>query len=355
MKTTILHTDHLAQGAKMGPFAGWDMPLQYAGVKQEVMAVRQSVGMFDVSHMGEFWVKGPDAVTFIDGLITNDFANAPLGKAVYSPLCREDGGVIDDLIVYKMAEQEVLVCVNASNIEKDWQWFESHIQGKKISLTNHSDETALVAVQGPRAAEILSTFQIDTSLESFSVAHTESAFGPIIMARTGYTGEDGFEIFCNLEQAPQLWRALLEKDVQPCGLAARDVLRLEACFPLYGHELSDEWTPLDAGLKWTVKDSKEKFVGKEALSAYKPRYRLIKIVLDRGIPRDDYAIKTREGVTIGRVTSGTMSVTLGKGVALGLVDAQQAPKAGDTVLITIRNQDYPATVVKEAFLKGGRN
>tara|TARA_R110000868_G_scaffold132566_4_gene343754 strand:- start:11382 stop:12449 length:1068 start_codon:yes stop_codon:yes gene_type:complete len=354
MKHTSLHADHLAMGAKMGPFAGWDMPLQYSGVKQEVLAVRQSAGMFDVSHMGEFWVKGPEAVRFVDQLITNDFMNAAIGKAVYSPLCREDGSVIDDLIAYKLGAEEVLICVNASNIEKDWNWIESKSNGFKIDLTDHSEQTSLIAVQGPKASEILKELNFDTAIETYATVRSDSAFGQTIIARTGYTGEDGFEVFCDHEQATQLWRALSGLNVVACGLAARDVLRLEACYPLYGHELSDEWTPLDAGLKWTVKLDKPDFIGKAALASYKPRWRLVKLVLERGIPRDGYGIKNSNGDIIGKVTSGSMSVVLGKGVALAMVDLANAPKSGETVSVVIRNQDYPALVVKDAFLKGGR-
>lgn len=355
MKKTSLHTDHLSLGAKMGAFAGWDMPLQYSGVKQEVLAVRNATGMFDVSHMGEFWVKGPEAVKFVDSLITNDFSSAAVGKAVYSPLCREDGSVIDDLIAYKIASEEVLICVNASNIEKDWNWIEQHATGFKLDLTDHSEQTSLIAVQGPKTAEILTEMKFDTSIATYGAIRSNSIFGEVVLARTGYTGEDGFEIFCSHKQAQELWRALSSADVVACGLAARDVLRLEACYPLYGHELSDEWTPLDAGLKWTVKMDKAEFIGKQALSNYKPRFKLIKLLLERGIPRDGYSVKNAKGDILGKVSSGSMSVVLGKGVALALVDLANAPKSGEIVQVTIRNQEYPALVVKDAFLKGGRN
>ncbi len=351
---TSLHADHLSMGAKMGGFAGWDMPLQYSGVKQEVMAVRQSVGMFDVSHMGEFWVKGPDAVKFVDYIMTNDFNSAAVGKAVYSPLCRHDGTVIDDLIAYKIAAEEVLICVNASNIEKDWNWIEAQTSGFQIDLKDHSSETSLIAVQGPKASSILGELGLSTDIPVYGAIRSDSAFGEVILARTGYTGEDGFEVFSTHDQAQRLWRALAQHEVTACGLAARDVLRLEACYPLYGHELSDEWTPLDAGLKWTVKLDKADFISKAALKDYKPKLKLIKVLLDRGIPRDGYAVKNTKGDIIGKVTSGTMSVVVGKGVALALVDADKAPKIGESLDITIRNQDYPATVIKESFLKGGK-
>lgn len=354
MKHTSLHADHLSMGAKMGEFAGWDMPLQYSGVKQEVLAVRQNAGMFDVSHMGEFWVKGPDAVKFVDYIMTNDFQNAAIGKAVYSPLCRHNGTVIDDLIAYKIAQEEILICVNASNIEKDWEWIEAQTSGFKIDLTNHSEETSLIAVQGPNASKILSELGLNTEIPVYGALKSPSSFGDVILARTGYTGEDGFEVFTTHKQAQDMWRALAQHGVTPCGLASRDVLRLEACYPLYGHELSDEWTPLDAGLKWTVKLDKNDFVGKEALSSYKPKFRLIKVILERGIARDGYAVKNTKGDIIGKITSGTMSVVLGKGVGLALIESDKAPKIGETLQISIRNQDYPATVVKDAFLKGGK-
>jgi len=352
MNQTSLHADHLALGAKMGPFAGYDMPLQYSGVKNEVMAVRQGAGMFDVSHMGEFWAKGPDAVKFVDELITNDFAGAAVGKAVYSPLCRDNGTVIDDLIAYKLGHEEVLICVNASNIKKDWDWMSSKASGYQIDFTDHSDATSLIAVQGPKAAEILAKLKVNTELTTYGVARSSSEYGEVILARTGYTGEDGFEVFCSHEQAQKFWRALNSLEVVPCGLAARDVLRLEACYPLYGHELSDEWTPLDAGLKWTVKSDKTQFIGKAALDGDKRRFKLMRLVLDRVIPPDGYEGKATSGVIIGKVTSGSMSVMLGKGVALALIESNNAPKFGETVNVVIRNQDYPATIVKEAFLKG---
>ena len=352
MNKTSLHADHLALGAKMGPFAGWDMPLQYAGVKNEVLAVRENAGMFDVSHMGEFWVKGPEATSFVDYLITNDFANAPVGKAVYSPLCREDGTVIDDLIAYKLASDNVLICVNASNIEKDWNWIAAKAAGFKIDLSNHSDETSLIAVQGPKTLEILKqlTFVIN-DIPTYGVAHVKSSFGEVILARTGYTGEDGFEIFCDHNQACQIWRALNQAGVAPCGLAARDVLRLEACYPLYGHELSDNWNPIDAGLKWTVKLTKENFIGKASLIEAKPKYKLIKLVLERGIPREGYELLNAKEELIGHITSGSMSVMLGKGVALALCKTEVAPKEGEVVQVKIRNQNYAASVVKDSFLK----
>lgn len=352
MKHTSLHAEHLELGAKMGPFAGYDMPLQYSGVKNEVLAVRHNAGMFDVSHMGEFWVKGADATRFVDELVTNDFAGAAIGKAVYSPLCRDDGTVIDDLIAYKLASDNILICVNASNIAKDWEWIAARAKNYNIALTDHSEETSLIAVQGPKTVEFLAQLKLTTDAATYAVATSDSLFGKVIIARTGYTGEDGFEIFCDHAQAKKIWRALNEMGVTPCGLAARDVLRLEACYPLYGHELSDEWTPLDAGLKWTVKDAKPQFVGKQALTDYQPRFKLMKLILDRGIPRDGYPVKNLQGDVIGHVTSGTMSVMLGKGVALALIETKHAPKFEETVNVSIRNQDYAAKVVKDAFLKG---
>ena len=354
IKKTSLHEEHLALNAKMAPFAGFDMPLQYSSVKDEVIAVRENAGVFDVSHMGEFFVTGPDAIKFVDHVITNDFKNADMLKAVYSPLCREDGTVIDDLIAYKLAEDRVLICVNASNIDKDWNWIYSKLSGFNCQMENQSDNFSLLAIQGPKAALILKNLGILKNIDFpyYSIFETSLHGENIIVARTGYTGEDGFEVFSSHAFAKDLWNKLLFNGVKPCGLASRDVLRLEVCFPLYGHELTDEVTPLDAGLSWTVKMSKEDFIGKQALSEYKPKHQLVKLSLDRGIPREGYNVLNAAGEKIGFVTSGTMSVVTGKGIALALVEKAKAPQ-DKKYLINIRNSNYEAQVHTKAFVSGG--
>lgn len=346
---THLYDEHVKLGAKIVPFAGWDMPVQYTSVKDEVLAVRQNVGVFDVSHMGEFFVEGPDAEVFVDQLVTNDILNAPVGKAVYSPLCRENGTVIDDLIVYKLAQGRILICVNASNIEKDFNWIKSKHQGFNCSLTNRSDEFSLLAIQGPKSFEIMKSLASDLpDLEYYSVTE----FNGNIIARTGYTGEDGFEVFGSHECIKQLWKDLLAKGVTPCGLAARDVLRLEVGFPLYGHELNDELNPYDAGLGWTVKHTKTKFIGKEALSSKPAKYKLVKLILDKGIPREGYPVLNSKNEAIGVIASGTMSVVLNKGVALARIEIDKAP-LDEVFLVDIRQKPYAAQLTKKPFVTGG--
>lgn len=351
---TSLHEAHLALNAKMAPFAGYDMPLQYSSVKEEVMAVREHAGVFDVSHMGEFFVIGPDAVAFVDHIVTNDFKNAEMLKAVYSPLCREDGTVIDDLIAYKLGTDRVLICVNASNIAKDWEWISSKVGSFDCELSNLSDDFSLLAIQGPKAELILRDFgiKLPTEFPYYSILETTHEGEKIIVARTGYTGEDGFEVFSSHHYARHLWDKLIFNGVRPCGLAARDVLRVEVCYPLYGHEINDTVTPLDAGLGWTVKMAKADFIGKAALEAYKPKFQLVKLSLERGIPREGYDVLNTEGQKVGTVTSGTMSVVTGKGVALALIEKAKAP-ADKKYLINIRNTNYEANFHTKAFVNGG--
>ncbi|WP_127715686.1 glycine cleavage system aminomethyltransferase GcvT [Halobacteriovorax sp. HLS] len=353
--TTSLHQVHLDLGAKMAPFAGYDMPLQYSSVKDESNAVRTNCGVFDVSHMGEFFVTGKDAIKFVDYLITNDFLSADLHKAVYSPLCREDGTTIDDLIAYKLGQERVLICVNASNIEKDWNWISSQTNSFDIELVNKSSEYSLLAVQGPKVVEIFKSIELlsdEDNMEYYSAKELNKLGEQVILARTGYTGEDGFEVFCSHDMAKNLWSKLLDKGALPCGLAARDVLRLEVCYPLYGHELNDQLTPLDAALKWTVKTQKDNFIGKAALIESKPKKRLVKLSLEKGIPREGYNILNSKDEIIGVVTSGTMSVATGKGIALGLVDSDKFPK-DKAFKINIRKNNIEAIYHVKAFVTGG--
>lgn len=351
---TSLHEEHLALNAKMAPFAGYDMPLQYTSVKEEVLAVRNNVGVFDVSHMGEFFVEGPDAIKFVDFIITNDFKNAEMLKAVYSPLCREDGTVIDDLIAYKLKEDKILICVNAANIEKDWNWISSKVSNFNCKLTNHSNDYSLLAVQGPKTEELFKNLELISAAEFpyYSIAESNYKGQPVILARTGYTGEDGFEVFGSHSTIKTLWKDLLAKGVAPCGLAARDVLRLEVCYPLYGHELNDEITPLDAALSWTVKLNKESFIGKTTLVDYKAKYQLVKLSLERGIPREGYLVVNAQNETVGKVTSGTMSVVTGKGIAFALIEKAKAP-ADKKYFINIRNTNYEANLHTKPFVTGG--
>lgn len=350
---TNLYEAHVKLGAKIVPFAGWDMPVQYTSVKEEVQAVRNDVGVFDVSHMGEFFIEGPEAEAFADYLVTNDILSAPSGKAIYSPLCREDGTVIDDLIVYKLSPGKVLICVNASNIEKDFAWMKSKHQGFNCTFTNRSNEFSLLALQGPKSFTILKTLINDLpDLEYYSVLETKMNSSELIIARTGYTGEDGFEIFASHETIKNLWEKFINLGVIPCGLAARDVLRLEVCYPLYGHELNDEVNPYDAGLGWTVKTTKTKFIGKDVLVKKPTKYKLIKLELEKGIPREGYPVLNEKHEVIGTVTSGTMSVTTGKGIALARIENAKLPQ-NDLYYIDIRQKAYMANLIKKPFVTGG--
>lgn len=350
---THLYDEHVKLGAKIVPFAGWDMPVQYTSVKDEVLAVRQNVGVFDVSHMGEFFLEGDDAEQFADQLVTNDIVGAPTGKAIYSPLCREDGTVIDDLIVYKLSPGRVLICVNASNIEKDYNWIKSKHVGFKCKLSNRSDVFSLLALQGPKAFSILQPLLKELpDIEYYSVFESSFEGLPVIIARTGYTGEDGFEIFGSHETIKSLWQKFMSLKVVPCGLAARDVLRLEVCYPLYGHELNDEVNPYDAGLGWTVKGAKTKFVGKEKLASKPAKYKLVKLVLEKGIPREGYPVLNSNNEPIGTVTSGTMSVMLNKGIAFARIQIDKAP-ADEVFIVDIRQKPYPAQLTKKPFVTGG--
>jgi aminomethyltransferase len=350
---THLFDEHVKLNAKIVPFAGWEMPVQYTSVKDEVLAVRHSVGVFDVSHMGEFFVEGPEAEVFVDYLVTNDILNAPHGKAIYSPLCRENGTVIDDLIVYKLKPGRVLICVNASNIQKDFDWIKSKLDHFNCKLTNQSELFSLLALQGPRALETLKSLLLELpDMEYYSVFETSLNSSPLIVARTGYTGEDGFELFGSHETVKSLWQKLISSGVTPCGLAARDVLRLEVCYPLYGHELNDEVNPFDGGIGWTVKLNKTNFIGKPALTQKSARYKLVKLILEKGIPRENYAVLNSRSELIGVVTSGTMSVILNKGVALARIEIDKVP-TDEVFMVDIRNRAYSAQVSKIPFVNGG--
>jgi aminomethyltransferase len=355
LKRTHLFDQHKKLNAKIVPFAGWDMPVQYNNLKEEVLAVRNNVGMFDVSHMGEFWVKGAEALKFVDHLVTNDILNAENHKAIYSPLCRDNGTVIDDLIVYKLSTDKILICVNASNIDKDWNWIVSQKKNFNCKLINSSNDYSLIALQGPKSVETLIKAEIikdDSQWSYYSAQETAYLGETLIIARTGYTGEDGFEIFCSHKMANTLWEKFLSLGVAPCGLGARDVLRLEVCYPLYGHELNDEVTPLDSGLKWTVKFNKNSFIGKEALKQYAPKYQLTKLILEKAIPRQDYLVENSDGKVIGKICSGTMSVVTGTGIALAHIETNLYPK-DENFNIVIRDKKYPAKVTKKAFVTGG--
>ncbi len=362
MKKTPLNQVHRESGARMVDFGGWDMPVQYAGVIEEHLAVRQAAGLFDVSHMGEIEVCGKDALVFIQHLTINDASVLVDGQVQYSALCYPEGGVVDDVTLYRFAADRYLFCVNAANTDKDFAWMRQVLADSGLSavtLTNRSDEYAQIALQGPKSQEILSrlTTLPLADLVYYHFCEGEVAGVSMIVSRTGYTGEDGFELYLPAAAAVDVWRSLVDAGLplglQPIGLGARDTLRLEKGYALYGHELSREISPLEAGLAWITKLDKDDFVGKAALVAQKasgvPRRRVGLIMDERGIPREGYPVFAGDR-EVGVVTSGTMSPSLKVGIALALVEPQFA--AAETVLeVAVRNRRMRARVVRPPFVK----
>jgi len=356
MKETALSSTHEALGAKMVTFAGYNMPVQYEGVNIEHETVRKSVGVFDVSHMGEFLINGPHALNLIQKVCSNDASKLSIGKAQYSCFPNDDGGIVDDLIVYKLKEEQYLLVVNASNIEKDWNW----IQSKNVfgaEMRDLSDDYSLLAIQGPKAVEAMQ------SLSSHDLAEIKfynfvvgdfAGIDSVIISATGYTGSGGFEIYCKNNEVKQVWDKVIEAGATPIGLAARDTLRLEMGYCLYGNDIDDTTSPIEAGLSWITKFTKD-FTNCESLEDEKrrgPERKLIAFMLDdRGIPRQGYDIVDGQGKTIGNVTSGTMSPMLNKGIGLGYVPTIFA-ESGSKINIQIRKKTVPATVVKLPFFKG---
>lgn len=359
MKNTALTDHHISLGAKMVPFAGFNMPVQYTGINDEHDTVRTGVGVFDVSHMGEFILKGEKALDLIQKVSSNDASKLYNGKVQYAYLPNQTGGIVDDFLVYKIDEQTYMLVVNASNIEKDWNWINKY-NTDGVVMKDISDETSLFAVQGPKAAEALQNL---TDIELASMEYysfTKGKFAGVdnvIVSATGYTGAGGFEIYVANQDAKKVWDAIFEAGaafgIKPIGLGARDTLRLEMGFCLYGNDIDDTTSPLAAGLGWVTKFTKD-FVNSENLKAEKEKGTTQKLVgfemIDRGIPRHDYEIVDAEGNVIGRVTSGTQSPSLKKSIGLGYVDNAFA-KAGTEIYINIRNQKIKAEVRKTPFLK----
>lgn len=355
MKNTALTATHEALGAKMVPFAGFNMPVQYEGVNIEHDTVRTGVGVFDVSHMGEFLIEGPNALALIQKVSSNDAAKLTIGKAQYSYLPNDNGGIVDDLIIYKIKEETYLLVVNASNIDKDWNWISSK-NDVNATMRNLSDDYSLLAIQGPKAVEAMQPLTshklADIPFYNFEVGDF-AGIDHVIISATGYTGSGGFEIYCKNSEVQQIWDKVIEAGAKPIGLAARDTLRLEMGYCLYGNDINDTTSPIEAGLGWVTKFTKE-FTNSEALLAEKTngvKNKLVAFKLDeRGIPRHGYDIVDSDGNTIGTVTSGTMSPSLGIGIGLGYV-----PKALATpdskIYIQIRKKAIPATVVKLPFYK----
>lgn len=359
MKNTALTHIHESLGAKMVPFAGYNMPVQYEGVNTEHETVRNGVGVFDVSHMGEFLISGPNALDLIQKVTSNDASVLTIGKAQYSCLPNDNGGIVDDLIVYKMKEEQYLLVVNASNIEKDWNWISSK-NTVGAEMRNISDDYSLLAIQGPMAMEAMQALT-SVDLAAIKFYHFEVAdfagINDVIISATGYTGSGGFEIYAKNTEIEQIWNKVFEAGaaygIKPIGLAARDTLRLEMGFCLYGNDINDNTSPLEAGLGWITKFNKE-FTNSTALQIQKEAGVSKKLVgfelLERGVPRHDYEIVDKDGVVIGIVTSGTMSPSLSKGIGMGYVLVPYA--APDTeIYIRIRKNDVPARVVKMPFYK----
>jgi len=364
LKRTPLFDQHRELGARLVEFSGWAMPVQYSGVIEEHRAVRERAGLFDVSHMGEFTCVGAGALDFLQSMVPNDVAKLAKDQALYTQLCHPDGGVVDDLLIYQTGEQEYMLVVNAGTMEKDWVWLIEHADGRDgVTLTNISNRTGLIALQGPRAATILQPLTA-TPLDEIAYYHSRTgavAGIPCRISRTGYTGEDGFELYSAWEVTPDVWNAVLSAGAPygllPAGLGARDTLRLEAGYCLYGHELTDEITPLEAGLGWTVKLNKgADFIGREALLAQKTnglRRKLVGVkLLDRGVPREGYPI-LRAGERIGALTSGTMLPTAGIAAGMGYVAPAEAQPDAE-IAVEIRGKAVPATFAALPFYKRGR-
>ncbi|OSY89385.1 glycine cleavage system protein T [Tenacibaculum holothuriorum] len=360
MKNTALSHIHEALGAKMVPFAGYNMPVQYEGVTIEHETVRKGVGVFDVSHMGEFFLKGEKALDLIQKISSNDASKLVPGKAQYSCMPNAEGGIVDDLIIYMIAENEYMLVVNASNIEKDWNWIKSH-NSFGVEMEDRSEDWSLLAIQGPKAAEAMQSLtSVDLStIKFYTFEITDFAGIPnVVVSATGYTGSGGFEVYVKNEDVEQLWKKVFEAGadwgIKPIGLAARDTLRLEMGYCLYGNDIDDTTSPLEAGLGWITKFTKD-FVNAEALKAQKEAGITKKLVAfeltERGIPRKDYDIVNADGDKIGRVTSGTMSPSLGKGIGLGYVP-KEVSKVDSEIFIQVRKKQIPAKVVKLPFYKG---
>ncbi len=357
-KRTPLYEVHRQLGARMVEFGGWEMPVQYKGVIEEHKAVREKVGLFDISHMGEIFVEGERAQGFINFITTNDITRIKDGGCQYAACCYENGTVVDDVISYQFSPQKYLVVVNASNTQKDFDWFVSH-NHHKVTIINKSSDYCQLALQGPLSQKVLQPLVEKnlSELNYYTFCETQLMGSPILLSRTGYTGEDGFEIYASTKEAVSLWNGIMEAGkadgLQPIGLAARDTLRLEAAYSLYGHEISDSINPLEARLQWIVRLDKSAFIGKEVLAEIASKgvsRKIIGLVLtEPGVPRQGYKIVVNDDV-VGVVTSGTFSPTLNKPIALALVQAESL-KTGSDIFVEIRGQKKKAALVSLPFYK----
>jgi aminomethyltransferase len=374
-KQTPLYEEHVKLGARMVDFGGWELPVQYSGIMDEHEACRKGAGLFDVSHMGEILIEGQASAEFLNFLITNDVSKVKSGQAQYTVLCQEDGGMVDDLVYYRLAEDRFLLVVNASNTEKDYahilkifeRWKEQNPHlATGIQIKNQSHQYTQIAIQGRKAQEILQTLCPDVSLSEigfYRFLQADLIQGlekpiPTLIARTGYTGEDGFELYLPSEKGPEVWQKLLEHGaphgLKPCGLGARDTLRLEMKYPLYGNELNENRNPFEAGLGWVVKLQKENFFGKESLLKIKEAgvsHQLVGLeTKDRGIPRTDYPILDSDGQPLGVVTSGTQSPSLKKAIGVGYVRKEKSA-IGTEIFLDVRGRKVAAVIVETPFYK----
>jgi len=366
LKRTSLFDTHTALGARMVEFGGWEMPVLYSGIAQEHHAVRQAAGLFDISHMGEFLFDGPDALKFLNQLLTNDLAKLEPGQGQYTLLCQDNGGVIDDLYAYRLGDTRHLLIVNASRLEIDWMWIKAQRNSRhkslQLEMSDRSGELSAMALQGPKAAEIIAgVFPAATELRKNQIAELEFGGATAWVSRTGYTGEDGFELVVPNGRAAALWEQLMSLGqalgLLPAGLGARDTLRTEAGYSLYGHELTFDTTPIEAALGWAVALDKPGFTGREMLAAQKQdgvsrRCIAFKMTGKSAPPREQYKIFSADGTDreIGEVTSGTQSPSLGCGIGLGYVESAHA-KSGTGIEIEIRNRRFPAQVVKRPIFQ----
>ncbi len=354
LKRTCLYDKHVALGAQMSPFGGFDMPIQYTSIIEEHNAVRHACGIFDVSHMGEVLISGPDAERLVGHLFTNDVREMPVGKVLYGMMLYPEGGVVDDLLVYKTAPDAFFLVINAANIDKDFAWMQENSKGFNARVENLSEQYAEVAVQGPKAEELMERLLgVKVSdLEFYTFKEVEVDGKKVLISRTGYTGEDGFEVYGDAAYIGKVWDILVgSKEVTPCGLGCRDTLRFEVALPLYGHELSQDITPIEAGLGSFVKMDKPEFIGKEAIARQKAegiQKKVVGIELhEKAVPRNGYDIEVN-GQRIGYVTTGYQSISTGKSVCMALIDNQYAP-LGTEVDVRIRKKLFRGTVCKKRF------
>ena len=356
-KKTCLHSRHVALGALMSPFGGFDMPIQYKGIVEEHNAVRNACGVFDVSHMGEVNISGPDAEKYVNHIFSNDVRELPDGKILYGMMLNENGGVVDDLLVYKRGDNNFLLVINAANIDKDMAWINSHAEGYNVEIDPLSDELGELAIQGPQSEEVMEQVLgipcADLTFYTFKEAMLDGAH--ILVSRTGYTGEDGFEVYADHATIQHLWDQLMESGrVEPCGLGCRDTLRFEVGLPLYGDELADDITPLEACLSIFVKLDKPEFIGKEAIAKQKaegaPRKLVGLELADKAIPRHGYEVLNENDEVVGHVTTGYRGISVDKSIAAALVDSAYADK-GRELKIKIRKKTFPATVTAKKFYK----